>query len=78
MSNGKPCVAHNMPRDICARCVGAKQEYERLMAILHKHMVSNQNEPKLREGLTQEEQKGYQIGVYMESHRILNMLLSSE
>jgi hypothetical protein len=39
MSNGKPCEAHNMPRDICARCVGAAQEQERILQLLSERMT---------------------------------------
>ena len=34
MSNGKPCEAHNIPVDICARCRGAAEERERIIALL--------------------------------------------
>ena len=34
MSNGKPCKAHNIPVDICARCRGAAEERQRILEIL--------------------------------------------
>jgi hypothetical protein len=40
MSNGKPCEAHNMPRDICARCVGAAQEQDRIVADINAYFES--------------------------------------
>lgn len=32
MSNGKPCEAHHIPEDICARCKGVAEERERLLS----------------------------------------------
>lgn len=34
MSNGKFCKPHGIPENICARCVGAREERERIIALL--------------------------------------------
>jgi hypothetical protein len=34
MTNGKPCEAHNIPSDICARCKGAAEERERIIGVI--------------------------------------------
>ena len=36
MSNGKPCNAHHIPTDICARCKGAAEERERIVELIEK------------------------------------------
>jgi hypothetical protein len=66
-----------MPVDICARCIGAAEEYARIMALLDAHMERMQNDiTTTREG-SAEENKGYGIGVYIESNRIYNMIRNS-
>jgi hypothetical protein len=77
MSNGKPCEAHNMPVDICARCTGAAEEYARIMALLDAHMERMQNDITTTHDGSADERKGYAIGIYMESHRIYNMISNS-
>ncbi len=34
MSNGKPCEAHHIPADICARCKGAAEERDRIVQMM--------------------------------------------
>jgi len=36
MSNGKPCEAHHIPTDICARCKGAAEERQRVIELIEK------------------------------------------
>ena len=36
MSNGKPCKAHHIPTDICARCKGAAEERQRVIELIEK------------------------------------------
>ena len=38
MSTRKPCEAHNIPADICARCKGAAEERERIIALIEMAM----------------------------------------
>jgi hypothetical protein len=47
MSNGKPCEAHSIPVDICARCRGASEERERIIEILRNLHEKNNCDPML-------------------------------
>ena len=47
MSNGKPCEAHHIPEDICARCKGAIEERQRIIGLVQlAHPKGHNEHPK--------------------------------